>query len=509
MSGTAPCPSLPVVRIQEQDDHQRPSTILASEAYGPTSMMLRTRALVTALIIAVPVAAIAVWTMNRQRARDLELSLARVVRSQVNAQVRERCEGDPRWFLTGPLDGRPPAGTPPNPDPDALPPRPKVNPQPFELFAFDESFLGSSPAAPRFPSDFRHRLQAGAPEVVGSYEMDQGTGAQFAMPTGWIGSPCMYFLGRMEPPPDQASLGRSLFIGALIVAFGVALAAAAPLLVRVKKLSRLAHDAKDAGYTTVALDSGKDELNAVTFVYNDAVNELRQRKARVDDLDAALRRLVQSTEEEVAGPLRDLESTLATGATASGASAFRQAHDLSARVENLIAASRLRMSPGAPPATRVDLAALVSRVAHRHSPRSEPGPRIALSVPDAPVTVQADEDLLERAVENIVDNAVHHTPYGTVNILLVRDDEGRRFRLCVTDTGSGMSAEDFKTLTAIRRFRGDEHRNRRPGAPGLGLAVAREVADRFGLQLELRRPAGGGFEAEFSGPATLPPPLPQ
>ena len=65
-----------------------------------------------------------------------------------------------------------------------------------------------------------------------------------------------------------------------------------------------------------------------------------------------------------------------------------------------------------------------------------------------------------------------------------------------------MSAEDFKVLTAIRRFRGDEHRTRRPGAPGLGLAVTKEVADRFGLRLDLRRPAAGGFEAEISGPTS-------
>jgi len=103
-------------------------------------MMLRTRALVTGALIAAPVAALAVMTVDRSRARDLELALGRVVRSQVNAQVRERCESDPRWFLTGPLDGRPRPGDPVDPNPDALPPRPKVNPQPFELFAYDEQF---------------------------------------------------------------------------------------------------------------------------------------------------------------------------------------------------------------------------------------------------------------------------------------------------------------------------------------------------------------------------------
>jgi signal transduction histidine kinase len=53
-------------------------------------------------------------------------------------------------------------------------------------------------------------------------------------------------------------------------------------------------------------------------------------------------------------------------------------------------------------------------------------------------------------------------------------------------------------LTANKRFRGDEATNRRPGSRGLGLALTREIADRFGLQLDLRRPTAGGFEAELA-----------
>jgi signal transduction histidine kinase len=71
----------------------------------------------------------------------------------------------------------------------------------------------------------------------------------------------------------------------------------------------------------------------------------------------------------------------------------------------------------------------------------------------------------------------------------------------VRDNGRGVSEEQFRGLTAVRRFRGDEGRNRRPGAPGLGLAVAQEVVDRSNMQLDLKRPGAGGFEVEFSGPA--------
>jgi signal transduction histidine kinase len=467
-------------------------------------MMLRTRALITSALIAAPVAGLVVMTVDRLRARDLELALGRVVRSQINTQVRERCESDPRWFLTGPLDGRPRPGDPVDPNPDALPPRPKVTPQPFELFAYDEQFSGSSSAAPRFPLDMRQRLQAMAPEAVAPYDTDAGAGVQIAMPTGWIGGPCMYFLGRMEPQPDQRSARVWFFLISYLVAFGVTLAAATPMLLRVRKLSGLAQQAKSDGYTTVALDGRKDELNAVTFVYNDAVNELRLRKARVDDLDAGLRRFVQSTEDDVAIPLRALERTLAMAARHPEEHvALAQAHDLAARVDNLTAAAKLRMTGPAGDVADVDLTALVSRVVARHEPLAQAGQvSIVTHVPEDAVMVRGDASLIERAVANVMDNAVRYNRSGgTVTVTLEREGD-RSFRLAIVDSGTGIDAEDFKTLTAIRRFRGDEHRSRRPGAPGLGLSVAKEVADRFGFQLDLRRRTEGGLEAELSGPTS-------
>ena len=54
------------------------------------------------------------------------------------------------------------------------------------------------------------------------------------------------------------------------------------------------------------------------------------------------------------------------------------------------------------------------------------------------------------------------------------------FRLWVADTGPGVTDELYRGLTAVRRFRGDEARNRRPDSPGPGIAVTREIADRLG-----------------------------
>ena len=88
------------------------------------------------------------------------------------------------------------------------------------------------------------------------------------------------------------------------------------------------------------------------------------------------------------------------------------------------------------------------------------------------------------AVKHLLDTFFDGSPEKVVETLVGRD-------------GPGVSDEEYEGLTANKRFRGDESRSRRPGGRGLGLAVAREVADRHGLYMDIRRPSTGGIEVEF------------
>jgi signal transduction histidine kinase len=461
----------------------------------------------TSLAVAVPTSAAIGYAADRLRARDLEVALERVVRSQINEQVRERCESDPTWFLTGPLEGRPKGGVFVSNDPEALPPRPKVIPQPFELFAYDDQFIGSSSASARFPPEFRQALRQRSEPVKAAHITAQGTGTQLAMPTGWIGSTCMFFLGRMEAPLNQRSVRLWTYGGLFAATFLVGLLVNAQTVGRIRRLSRATRGAIDEGYAAIAPDSMKDELSAFTFMFNDAATELHQRRTRIDDQDAALKRFVQSTDEEVGRPLAELEATL--GSIVAGPSstrdelhgALRQAHDLSHQVANLTAAARLRLIGQTPPVTQFDLNAVVTRVIARHMPIAEAGGvGLHLSLPPSTVIISGDEALIERAISNVVDNAVRYNrPGGDVRVTLALVEQDSRFGLWIVDTGRSVSDDEFRGLTAVRRFRGDEGRIRRPGAPGLGLAVTREIADRFKLHLDLKRPAQGGFEVELSG----------
>lgn len=473
-------------------------------------MMLRPRAVVTSLLVAIPATAAITWAIERVRVNEREVAVTRIVASQINEAVRERCESDPTWFLTGPLVGRPPGGVFVETHPDELPPRPRVEPQPFELFAYDERLVGSSSATPRLSEDVRRALRSqpsGTP-VVTPHVTEAGTGVQVAMATGWIGGPCTYLVGRLEAPPNQRLERVLLAAGIFVVSLLVAMATTIETTRRIRRLARDARGAADANYSAIAPDNKQDELSSLAFVINDASQALHDRAARIEDLNESLRRFVRMTDEEVVRPLSALEGRLAT-LSANPAplredvrDALRQANRLSGQVENLMAAARLRLVGPTPPRTQVDLTAIASRVAERYRPLADAGGvALRVTLPAAPLVIDADEPLVERAIANVVDNALRYTHPGCeVTVALKSDEAERRFRLWVTDNGPGVSEEHFRGLTAVHRFRGDEGRNRRPGAPGLGLSVTREVCDRYGLRFDLKRPGAGGLEAEFSGP---------
>lgn len=473
-------------------------------------MTLRLRLLLTALVIALPAAAVLYWSVQWLRYREAVQTLERVSAAQMTEVTRESCEGDPRWFLAGPRTGRPTLDERLQPDADARLPRPSAAEMPFEFFPYGEDYLGSSTASPRFPEELRRAFRGAPPvrEAMSSYESSQGTGLQIARLTGWTPGPCAILLFRAQPLPNHRLKSFALFSMFYLMSFAVAALAGYPIVARVRRLTHAARESARQDYTAMAPVSGSDEVSSLAFVFNEAAADIRKRAVDAADREEALRRYVANTTEDVAQPMAALEASLADLESRGGLpraaqeqlrNAVREAHRLVSRLTNLASVAALRKSGDRTAREPIDMNALVDRVVGRHGPLARAlDVRINHVVPAKSVVFAADPALIEQAVTNVVANAVlYNTPGGRVDIELKGYERDNRFSLRVTDTGPGVSDEELAGLTANRRFRGDEARSRRPGGRGLGLAIAREVSDRFGLRLDLRRPSSGGFEVEM------------
>ena len=106
---------------------------------------------------------------------------------------------------------------------------------------------------------------------------------------------------------------------------------------------------------------------------------------------------------------------------------------------------------------------------------------------------------LKRCLANLLENAVK---YGKSARAVVADDAAR-LELRIQDEGPGLSeAELEKVFEPFYRVEGS--RSRETGGTGLGLTIARSVAEAHGGSLVLSNRAGGGLEARLILPRSVP-----
>jgi signal transduction histidine kinase len=130
-----------------------------------------------------------------------------------------------------------------------------------------------------------------------------------------------------------------------------------------------------------------------------------------------------------------------------------------------------------------DLARLLARVVAREQ-RAREEVRTRLVGLDAPLVVRADEELLERAFENVVRNAIEAAAGGGRHVEVQARESAGQVEVRIDDDGPGLAVDH---PGEIRPFY-----TTRPGGLGLGLPLARKIVLLHGGSLELaaRAPAG-------------------
>lgn len=103
----------------------------------------------------------------------------------------------------------------------------------------------------------------------------------------------------------------------------------------------------------------------------------------------------------------------------------------------------------------------------------------------APVRVRADFDRARQVLLNLLGNALQYTPEGgavTLAVSRVSDDGAPMIRYAVTDTGAGLARADLERIFQ-RFYRVDQSRARSSGGSGIGLTIARHIAEAHGGRL--------------------------
>jgi signal transduction histidine kinase len=112
--------------------------------------------------------------------------------------------------------------------------------------------------------------------------------------------------------------------------------------------------------------------------------------------------------------------------------------------------------------------------------------------------VLGDEDRLRQLILNLIDNAIKYTPPGG-NVGLSLSKSNGIVEIEVTDTGVGISFEDLPRVFD-RFYRVDKARSRNLGGSGLGLSIARWIAQAHGGDIRVESREGEGSKFTISLP---------
>jgi len=252
-----------------------------------------------------------------------------------------------------------------------------------------------------------------------------------------------------------------------------------------------------------AFTAGLLLFNSMTRHLSKQFNEMAE---RITAQDKELKELIANVSHDLRTPLASLRGYLDTLILKEGqlsaeeqrnflAIASKHSERLGKLVEELFELAKLESKAMPIRVEPFSMAELVQDVVQKFQLRAEQsGVHLAAEFrPDLPL-VSGDIALMERVLENLIENAIRYTPAGgKVTISLVPDHEKLAVR--VTDTGIGI-AEESLPFIFDRFWRGDESAPR--GGAGLGLAIAKRILELHGASLVAQSRVNAGTTFTFA-----------
>jgi signal transduction histidine kinase len=291
-----------------------------------------------------------------------------------------------------------------------------------------------------------------------------------------------------------------------------------------RRLQQLQEAARDIGAGQVGVrapESGGDEVTALSHAFNEMAGQLEQRTRALETADRTRRQLLADVSHELTTPLAAILGYVETLRMsdialddATRSRYLRIVNDEADRLEHIIGdlldLARLEGGGGSLRQEPVSVSHLLERVRHRHAPTVAER-KITLTTHQEPMVglLVGDQNRLEQALQNLVANAVRHTPDGGTVTVTARTD-GSTVTLRVDDTGPGIP-EDQLQRVFDRFYKVDESRTGTdlPSGSGLGLSIVQALVTRHGGSVSAGNVPGGGARFEIVLPVSrgdAPPP---
>jgi signal transduction histidine kinase len=311
----------------------------------------------------------------------------------------------------------------------------------------------------------------------------------------------------------RLSLGVGL--GILAVTFAAGLWAFSRLTRRLRRLSGAMEGFQAGGGgagVPASVRSGRgDEIDRLAASFEQLTSRINDQIAQLERADANRRELVANVSHDLRTPLASLQGYLETLKLKESdltPEARRQYLDtalghgqhLVRLVSELFELARLEADDQQLQREPIAMGELAQDVVQKFRLAAErKGLAFDMEVTGTPPMAEGDIALIERVLDNLIDNAIKYTPKGG-RVRLALEGVANGLAVRVSDTGPGIPAEELPRVFE-RFFRGGRRYPQRPEGTGLGLAIAQRIVALHGSDLEVSSESGRGTTFAFVLPA--------
>ncbi len=257
----------------------------------------------------------------------------------------------------------------------------------------------------------------------------------------------------------------------------------------------------------------KDEIGQLAMSFNQMANTIVNNMEQLKNVDKLRRELIANISHDLRSPLASIQGYLETVLIKEKNLSpveqrsylevgLKNTKRLNALVGALFELSKLDAKQIEPHFEKFSIAELVQDVVMQFKPQAEAHEIVLSAELEGPLPmVYADIALVERAISNLIDNAIRHTPKGgQVRIIPAK---GEQFvNVDVIDTGKGIP-EDELSRVFERFYRVEKSRTpAEKGGAGLGLAIAKRIFELHGSNLSVKSALNKGTTFHFTLPTS-------
>ncbi len=306
----------------------------------------------------------------------------------------------------------------------------------------------------------------------------------------------------LPPPPVRdvwREVGRVVSVpGTIVLIVATALAAVlifAPARRRLRALEDATERLGAGDLAARAPERGGDEMARVARAFNRMAAELAARDEAVRTSDRLRRQMLADVSHELNTPLTSMRGYLETLRMPEVALdrdtrdryvqvIERETKRLERIVRDLLDLARYENGAGTLDVREFAVERLFAHVVERHQHEARTRAiAMCAHVAEAADQVIGDPDRLEQAIENLVSNALRHTPDGG-SIELRAEAQDAAVCLTVADSGEGIPAEHLPHVFE-RFYKVDASRGEGAGGSGLGLSIVKAIVERHGGTIDV------------------------